>query len=416
MRGRAGRARCPERPLRPVVRARVALGREATVSGPRVTAAGLMRPRARDRRRRIERRRGGQGPAFGSRWRHRSPVLAPGRRDEVDEVLGPHHDRARDLLGQDPQHDLAEANEVALLELRPFDLLAVHEDAVGALGVADGEPVRAGLDHGMPARALHVVQDEVARGIASEDREGALELDLVRLSRRGTEPRIAWPSWADSIRGSSRLGSRGRCSIARQAEKGPMITSEPQQRGDSARRGARHPAADRTGRGQGPRPGPRSGDLPRHAGSSGRGPSRRPPWPGASSRTSASSRATSRPRSSSTRASPGSTWRPGPSARPTPWPWARATRACPSRARWSRPTPPTPPSSSRASRTTSARPAFACSPPSTRSSRCAASGSASSGWADPTTRAARSATPTSRSSPSSRRSGCGASSTRSIRS
>ena len=167
------------------------------------------RPRGRDRRRRIERRRGGHGRGVRGREAPRGGRgRALGRGDEVHEVLGPHDDRARDLLGQDAQHDLAEANEVALLELRSLDLLAVHEDAVGAVGVADREPVGAGLDHGMPARALHVVQDEVAGGIASEDGEGALELDLVRLSRRGSEPRIAWPSWADSIRGSSRLGSR----------------------------------------------------------------------------------------------------------------------------------------------------------------------------------------------------------------
>jgi hypothetical protein len=48
------------------------------------------------------------------------------------------------------------------VELGTLDFLTVHEDAVGALGVANGEPVWAGFDHGVPARALHVVQDQVA--------------------------------------------------------------------------------------------------------------------------------------------------------------------------------------------------------------------------------------------------------------
>src|SRR5262249_55063529 len=51
--------------------------------------------------------------------------------------------------------------------------------------VPDGKPLRAGLHDGVAARALDVVQDEVAGGVPAEHRERALELDLMAHASRG---------------------------------------------------------------------------------------------------------------------------------------------------------------------------------------------------------------------------------------
>jgi hypothetical protein len=100
------------------------------------------------------------------------------------EVLGRHHQGPRHLYGEHRQQHLAEADDVAVDERRALDRLAVHGDAVGAPGVADRDPLGSRFDHGVAPRAASVVEDEVARGVAPEDGDGAGELDFVRLSGR----------------------------------------------------------------------------------------------------------------------------------------------------------------------------------------------------------------------------------------
>jgi hypothetical protein len=98
------------------------------------------------------------------------------------DIFRAHHQRPRNLLRQNPQRDLAEPELVADLEARAFHLAAVDEDAVGAARVAHRDSLRAGFQDRMPSRTLHVVQDQVAGGIASQGRNAALELDFVRAS------------------------------------------------------------------------------------------------------------------------------------------------------------------------------------------------------------------------------------------
>jgi hypothetical protein len=95
------------------------------------------------------------------------------------QLVGTHDERARNLLGQDLEDDFAQAHHVAVLETRPLHLVAVHEDPVGTAGVADGEALRPGLQDSVAARALGVIQDEVARGVAAEHGHGPRKLDLM---------------------------------------------------------------------------------------------------------------------------------------------------------------------------------------------------------------------------------------------
>jgi hypothetical protein len=99
---------------------------------------------------------------------------------EVHHLLGCHHNRARHVLGEHLEHDLAQAHLVARLEPGPFDLFPVDDDTVGAARIADGESLRSGLDHGVATRAARVVQDEVAGRIAAQDGHGPLQRHLVR--------------------------------------------------------------------------------------------------------------------------------------------------------------------------------------------------------------------------------------------
>src|SRR5207244_5380486 len=78
---------------------------------------------------------------------------------------------------------LAQANEIAVLEGGPLDLPAVQEDPVRAARVAHGQARGPGFDHGVPPRALGVVQDHVAGGIATQGDEGPGEFD--RMSGAG---------------------------------------------------------------------------------------------------------------------------------------------------------------------------------------------------------------------------------------
>ena len=113
------------------------------------------------------------------RRRARARARSGRRRGRLLQLLGAHHEGTGHVLRQHGQEDVPEPEDVALLQGRAIDLLAVEKHAVGAAGVADGEAMRAGLHYRVSARALDVVEDEVARRIAAHDGDGALELDLV---------------------------------------------------------------------------------------------------------------------------------------------------------------------------------------------------------------------------------------------
>jgi hypothetical protein len=115
-------------------------------------------------------------------------------------VLGAHHERARHLLGQHLEDHIAQADVVAFRQLGALHLPVVHEDAVGAAGVADRDPLGTRLQDRVAARALRVADHQLAGRVASDDRDRALERDLVRLSHRVSdlEPQITPPSGGTS--------------------------------------------------------------------------------------------------------------------------------------------------------------------------------------------------------------------------
>ena len=275
-----------------------------------------------------------------------------------------------------------------------LDLAAVHEDAVGAAGVADDEAVRPRLHDRVAARALRVVQDEVAGRVAADDGDACpgastscdwpvrvSDLEPQTRRRRETCARRSEPGSA-RILAANRSGRCSTCAAPAGVASRRMITADPQRRAARLAElhgGARAPRARR-----GPRAAPglrarrlRGDARPRRA-----RPVRRRRWPRASWTTSASWSARCRPPPSSTGPArhPRGGAQPGRGGRVQAGAGGRAARR---RSRSSRRTPSTRPSSSRASRTTSARRACASSPPSTPSSPCGASGSASSGIGGP---------------------------------
>jgi hypothetical protein len=101
------------------------------------------------------------------------------RAAQVVHVLRRHHEGPGDVLLEDLQGHLADADRVSHDELRPLDLLAVDVDAIGTSRVSDGDPVGPRLEDRVAARALGVVQDQVARRVPSEHGDGPRQLDLV---------------------------------------------------------------------------------------------------------------------------------------------------------------------------------------------------------------------------------------------
>jgi hypothetical protein len=120
----------------------------AAAAAQEARAPGKAAPRAvarqRPRRGTCGRRGGGRGPAR----RRREPagrgppawLPAPHGWSPVSMSSGPIIQRARHVLVKDLQHDVAQADVVAFAERGALHLLVVDEDAVGAAGVADGDP------------------------------------------------------------------------------------------------------------------------------------------------------------------------------------------------------------------------------------------------------------------------------------
>jgi hypothetical protein len=99
-----------------------------------------------------------------------------------------HDDGAGRRFRQDGHDDVADLDHVAVANARTLRLLPVDEDAVGAPAVPDGDAVPARLDHRVAARALGVVEDEVAGRIAAHRGHAAGELHLVRGAARVLDP------------------------------------------------------------------------------------------------------------------------------------------------------------------------------------------------------------------------------------
>ena len=165
VRGRAG-GRSDRRTRRGGGRDRPAAGR-GTGRGRQLRRRQASRPvlgqgfQRRERRRADVRR---HGPALGAEGVHLQRAL----------LRGGHH---RHL-------DVADPEDVAGHEGRALGAAAVHEDAVGRAAVAEDEAVGAGLDHRVPPRALRVVDDEVARRVAADDGDPALQGHAVHRAAR----------------------------------------------------------------------------------------------------------------------------------------------------------------------------------------------------------------------------------------